>query len=330
MSARKAAPHRSKRRNDDHRIAWGDPVSGLRDVMASLQAATGRTMKDLTVLSPRVDPFRIDIPSSHRDAAWFAHWWGQAGAIHLRGFHYRLLDLWATTPSGGEYANTDAQWEWLSEASRQARWLGYVPFDAFEDKRNAEPVLFEGRDDPVLPYHAAAEGVPSIELEVPTGEPRLDLIAPDSDATQAWSPRAGPGGARDRRGAGRHRSHRDRLRVEPGAPGRSPAGPEAVQAAGRWVVSRRIPHAVLDSVAELEREGRIEIAMTLLYAAEAGAADAPASIPTGAAAMAVSAVLGRPVTPTEVEHCLQQLVAEGLLRSVARGNDPAPKFEITT
>ena len=41
-------------------------------------------------------------------------------------------------------------------------------------------------------------------------------------------------------------------------------------------MSRRIPHEVLDSVAELEREGRIEHALVLLYAAEAGAADAPA------------------------------------------------------
>jgi hypothetical protein len=34
--------------------------------------AGGCTMKDLTVLAPKNDPFRIDTPARHRDGRWLA------------------------------------------------------------------------------------------------------------------------------------------------------------------------------------------------------------------------------------------------------------------
>ena len=87
---------------------------------------------------------------------------------------------------------------------------------------------------------------------------------------------------------------------------------------------RRIPIAVSAAVAQLELEGRIELAYVLLHAAEAGAADDPVSVPTGPASTAISAALGRPLTPTEAEHCLAQLCVEGLLRVAGRGDATGP------
>jgi hypothetical protein len=45
-------------------------------------------------------------------------------------------------PDGTPYANTEADWEWLSsEAGKAARWLGYLPFDQIVDQRNAAPTV---------------------------------------------------------------------------------------------------------------------------------------------------------------------------------------------
>ncbi len=33
---------------------------------------TGRSLKDVTVLSVQNDPFRVDTPAGHRDGSWLA------------------------------------------------------------------------------------------------------------------------------------------------------------------------------------------------------------------------------------------------------------------
>ena len=64
------------------------------------------------------------------------------GQIHLRGLHYMMIGQ--PKPDGTPYANTDDDWEWLSEkAAKAARWLGYIPFEQITDQRNAEPVIRE-------------------------------------------------------------------------------------------------------------------------------------------------------------------------------------------
>lgn len=53
-------------------------------------------MKDLTVLAPQNDPFRVDTPADHRDGAGLATTARELGLgdrkIHLRGLHYMRID----------------------------------------------------------------------------------------------------------------------------------------------------------------------------------------------------------------------------------------------
>jgi hypothetical protein len=52
-------------------------------------------------------------------------------------------------PNGERYVNDDKNWEWLQNGpAKDARWLGYIPFDQITDERNAAPVtrIWEKRD----------------------------------------------------------------------------------------------------------------------------------------------------------------------------------------
>jgi hypothetical protein len=103
----------------------------------------GGSMKDWTVLSEDRDPFRLDTPANHRDAAWLRDAFALRSLprpIHIRRVHYRVFGH--PKPNGEKYDGTD--WKWLSEkVVKAARWLGYIPFDWIEDQRNAAPELFQ-------------------------------------------------------------------------------------------------------------------------------------------------------------------------------------------
>lgn len=120
--------------------------------MADLQVS----MKDLTVLAPQNDPFRVDTPARHRDGAWLAMTARDLGLgdrkIHLRGLHYMVIGR--EKPDGTAYRNTDADWLWLSgDAAKAARFLRYLPFDQITDQRNSEPVVrVAGEDAEPGPY----------------------------------------------------------------------------------------------------------------------------------------------------------------------------------
>jgi hypothetical protein len=134
------------------------------------------SVKDLTVLAPQNDPFRLDTPAGHRDGRWLAITAGELGladrAIHLRGLHYMLIGK--IKPNGQPYTNTDADWLWLSgSCGKAARFLGYIPFDQIVDQRNAAPVVrtFQQPD----PYSYITVG---LEVDLPDAddiEPRVDL-----------------------------------------------------------------------------------------------------------------------------------------------------------
>jgi hypothetical protein len=119
--------------------------SPLRQAIdAAIAEANGSklSMKDLTVLSPQIDPFRLDTPVNHKIGKWLADTAATLGLgdrkIHLRGLHYMVIG-WPK-PCGTAYTNTEADWLWLSgEAGKAARWLGYIPFDQIFDNRNAAP-----------------------------------------------------------------------------------------------------------------------------------------------------------------------------------------------
>lgn len=71
-------------------IGNGHEPNKLRAAIESL----GGILTSATILSPQVDPFRLDTPANHRDGKWLADAMdslGITGKIHNRGLHYVLL-----------------------------------------------------------------------------------------------------------------------------------------------------------------------------------------------------------------------------------------------
>jgi hypothetical protein len=94
------------------------------------------------------DPFYVGVASRRADAEWFVELWNtykNREGLHLRGIHYILI----SQESGAvkcrnltTYENTINCWQTLCKASRDARLLGLVPPDAFEDRRNSKPIRY--------------------------------------------------------------------------------------------------------------------------------------------------------------------------------------------
>lgn len=148
----------------------------LRATLEYHRLADGASLSDLTVLSSQRDPFRVDTPANHRDARWLAEAVDEllpAGrTVHLRGLHYALLGR--TKPDGQPYHNDDKTWLWLSEkAAKAARWLGYIPFSAIVDQRNAEPVVRLAETEPPTPLLDL--GKVRVELPVDIAEPTISM-----------------------------------------------------------------------------------------------------------------------------------------------------------
>ena len=110
----------------------------LREAFTALPGS----MDANTVMTARTDPYRMDTPANHRDAAWLAETMGRLGLInpakplHNRGIHYAIFKQ--PKPDGTPYSTND--WEWLEAASNYARWLGYIEWEQIVDNRNVAPV----------------------------------------------------------------------------------------------------------------------------------------------------------------------------------------------
>jgi hypothetical protein len=141
--------------------------SPLRQALDAAMAETGCSMKDLTVLAPQNDPFRIDTQTARIDGEWLAMHLDRlvpARTIHLRGLHYVLVTDAPAKPNGETYRNTDKDWVWLQEkAADAARWLGYIDFARIVDQRNAEPTIrtIDDERDPFPYLHA------KVHMEIP-------------------------------------------------------------------------------------------------------------------------------------------------------------------
>ena len=90
--------------------------------------------------------------------------------IHLRGLHYMLLGR--SKPDGTAYANTEADWLWLSgQAGKAARWLGYLPFDQVVDQRNSAPTIREFRRPEPRPFLSV-----DVDIDVPPVEDLMPSV----------------------------------------------------------------------------------------------------------------------------------------------------------
>jgi len=161
----------------------GGPECGdgaLRRVLEDARRAEACGQNELTVLSPQVDPYRLDTPAGHRDGTWLAEQLERAvGAerrIHWRGLHYAIVAAGnIRKPNGQIYRNDDADWTWLANsAGKAARWLAYVDFDRIIDNRNSDPVIH--RRTRVTP-----NGWVSIGLDVAI--PDIDELEPRAEVT---------------------------------------------------------------------------------------------------------------------------------------------------
>jgi hypothetical protein len=121
-------------------------AGALREALEEACEDENVTRDEMTVLAVKNDPFRLDTKAGHRDGRWFAKQMAsvstEALTIHLRGLHYQIVAKGdVLKPNDEVYVNTFRDWLWLVEnASKAARWLGYVPFEAIKDNRAGEPV----------------------------------------------------------------------------------------------------------------------------------------------------------------------------------------------
>ena len=123
-------------------------MSLLRDRMDVERQVHNLSMGELSVLSTRRDPYRLDTPAMHRDGAWLAEQIVRLAVkppVHLRGLHYAVaVEGVVRKPNGEIYVNTDeGHGRWMQEhAAKAARWLGYVPFASVVDNRNDAPTVY--------------------------------------------------------------------------------------------------------------------------------------------------------------------------------------------
>jgi hypothetical protein len=139
--------------------------------LAVIARAAGVSQASLLALAPANDPFSLHQPARRRKAEWFADLFERFGfgqGVHVRRIHYRIIsqDTPVLRPDGRAYRNTTSAWALLVNASRDARYLGLVPRDAFVDRRNPDPVTF---------FEAMREGSPQVSND------SLWLAEPDAD-----------------------------------------------------------------------------------------------------------------------------------------------------
>jgi hypothetical protein len=149
------------------------PLRQALDAAIADANGTKLSLKDLTVLAPQRDPFRVDTPANHRDGEWLARTARELGLgnrkMHLRGLHYMVIGR--PKLDGLPYTNTEADWLWLSEdCGKAARFLGYIPFDQIVDQRNTPPT--------VRIFQPASEPWPYVSVGVSVDIPSADRIEP--------------------------------------------------------------------------------------------------------------------------------------------------------
>lgn len=148
----------------------------------ALAKARGVPVPRLLALAVQNDPFYVGMPAQRRNGEWFAELFHAAGfgeGVHLRRVHYHLVSVEAALPDGKPYENTLEAWQFLSQASKAARYLGLVDLAAFDDRRNPPAQIFVPDQDeggayvddvePDLPQ-IAMPALPALRVERPSAD----------------------------------------------------------------------------------------------------------------------------------------------------------------
>jgi hypothetical protein len=132
-----------------------------------------RGANSIQVLSPNNDPFYKGTPAHWQEAEWFRDLFEQYGVD--RGLHLRRLHYWAAStgqqfPSDVPYENIPEHWPRLAVAGASARILGLVDVEAFDDRRNAAPIINRRPSPnhrllvPRIGFHAEPWEIPELDL----------------------------------------------------------------------------------------------------------------------------------------------------------------------
>ncbi len=159
--------------------------AGLKEMAKVLD----RPLYTLTVLAQ--DPFTADQETRQAGAEWFARLWKKRFAfgakpgqkLHVHGFHYLLVsqDKPIKKPEGGDYENTTEDENYvLDRCALDARYLGLVSSDDFDDRRSVEPIINDtvAALDPSISITGGL-GDLEIQYELPEFEiPKLEVYPP--------------------------------------------------------------------------------------------------------------------------------------------------------
>lgn len=116
------------------------------NVLKRFSRTRGLPITKCLALSKSNDPFYVGAPAHNRHARWARWIYRLAGCpipVHVRRLHY-----WAAAKpdinraDGRPYTNSPGDWDLMHHACKYARYLGLIPFEVFEDRRNAQPILF--------------------------------------------------------------------------------------------------------------------------------------------------------------------------------------------
>ena len=123
-------------------------ITSIEDIIRA-KKDTGLNVPDLLALARGNDPFYIGTDAHKRDAEWFADIWERFNysvkdEVHIRRIHYRAVsqEQPILMPDGKAYENTVRCWQFITAASKYARWLKLVDPAKFDDRRNGKPEIF--------------------------------------------------------------------------------------------------------------------------------------------------------------------------------------------
>lgn len=141
------------------------------ETIKELAKARKQPVTGLIALAPQNDPFYTGTDGDWATGRWFADMWERFGyttGVHIRRVHYQVISQATPVlmPNGKPYENTEACWQFINQASKQARYLGLVDPGAFVDKRNPSARLYT--DSPADPSIDVNRNLWYGDLSLPT------------------------------------------------------------------------------------------------------------------------------------------------------------------
>lgn len=148
-----------------------------------LSRETGQPIPQLLALARQNDPYFAGSPANVELGEWFRGVWRKAGfsqGVHLRRVHYQLVSTGAGMHNFEPYQNTLKCWDYLCQAGKAARYLGYVSPTAFEDRRNPPPTnnvyARWAEPEPACEVYSPAWELPAIKVDIAED---VDLSVPE-------------------------------------------------------------------------------------------------------------------------------------------------------